>query len=85
MNSFILQQQNSVDSDIKVKNSNNSEKISSIFNKKENNLRRRRKRRKNHMKKHEASNCGTKEPKQPSETHIEWQPQGKVRPSFNIH
>lgn len=42
-------------------------------------MRRRRKRRKHHGKKHEASNCGTKEPKRPSETHIEWQPQGKVR------
>lgn len=45
---------------------------------KQHSLRRRRKRRKGHLKKHEASNCGTKEPKRPSETHIEWQPQGKV-------
>lgn len=58
--------------------------MNSIFNKKENSLRRRRKRRKGHVKKHEASNCGTKEPKRPSETHIEWQPQGKVRPSTLI-
>lgn len=41
-------------------------------------MKRRRKRRRNHRKKYEASNCGTKEPKRPSETHIEWQPQGKV-------
>ncbi|XP_055304525.1 A disintegrin and metalloproteinase with thrombospondin motifs 7 [Sitodiplosis mosellana] len=70
------QQQNSVDSDIKIKNSSNEE--NSIFNNKVHSLRKRRKRRKGHLKKHEASNCGTKEPKRPSETHIEWQPQGKV-------
>lgn len=52
-----------------------------INHSKQHSLRRRRKhgRRKGlHHKKHEASNCGTKEPKRPSETHIEWQPHGKV-------
>lgn len=34
--------------------------------------------RKRELIKHESSNCGTKEPKGPSETHIEWQPEGKV-------
>lgn len=70
------EQQNSVDSDIKIRNISSEE--DSLFNKKEHNQKRRRKRRKGHLKKHEASNCGTKEPKRPSETHIEWQPQGKV-------
>lgn len=65
------------DSDINVKSSSSQENI--IFNSKENSLRKRKKHRNPHLKKHEASNCGTKEPKRPSETHIEWRPQGKVR------
>lgn len=38
----------------------------------------RKHQRKTGSKKHEATNCGTKEPKGPSETHIEWEPEGKV-------
>lgn len=38
----------------------------------------RKHRRRYHTKKHEASNYGTKEPKGPTEAHIEWQPEGKV-------
>lgn len=70
---------NNVDSDIDINNINSEE--NKIFSNKNNivhNQRRHRKRRKGHFKKHEASNCGTKEPKRPTETHIEWQPQGKV-------
>lgn len=37
-----------------------------------------------YSKQYEASNCGTKEPKGPSETHIEWQPEGKVCDSFEF-
>lgn len=73
------EQRNSVDSDIDINNINSEE--NKIFSNKNNfvhNQRRHRKRRKGHLKKHEASNCGTKEPKRPTETHIEWQPQGKV-------
>lgn len=38
--------------------------------------KKRRKFRKNKVP--NASNCGTREPKRPTETKIEWQPQGKV-------
>lgn len=40
-------------------------------------IKRHRKRRRG-RKKHAATNCGTKEPKRPTEAQIEWQPQGKV-------
>lgn len=40
---------------------------------------KRHKKRRRARKKHAATNCGTKEPKRPTETQIEWQPQGKVR------
>lgn len=72
------EQEDSVDSDIKINANNSSNEKSNIVSSKQHNLRKRKKRRKGHLKKHEASNCGTKEPKRPSETHIEWQPQGKV-------
>ncbi|KAG4065960.1 hypothetical protein HA402_006678 [Bradysia odoriphaga] len=39
---------------------------------------KKKKKRRKGRKKHVASNCGTKEPKGPRETQIEWQPQGKV-------
>lgn len=65
------------DSDIKIKHID-SETNELVSHSKQHSVRRRRKRRKGHLKKHGASNCGTKEPKRPSETHIEWHPQGKV-------
>lgn len=62
-------------SDISINHKRNNE---NNITDRESGQRRRRKRRKGHLKKHEVSNCGTKEPKQASETHIEWLPQGKV-------
>lgn len=64
------------DTDIIIKHKNH-EKNNKIIDK-SNGKRRKRKRRKGLSKKHEVSNCGTKEPKEASETHIEYQSQGKV-------
>lgn len=70
-------------SDIKLKNrhSEASKRMNKNIDKNNKNYtfkQGRKHQRKNDSKKHEASNCGTKEPKGPSETHIEWEPEGKV-------
>lgn len=76
-------QENIVSSDNKLKHriSETGNKIAVSEKKKHGILKRGRKHhRRYYSNKHEASNCGTKEPKGPSETHIEWQPEGKVCP-----
>lgn len=45
----------------------------------ENSIMKRHRKHRRGRKNHAATNCGTREPKRPTEAQIEWQPQGKVR------